>query len=82
MVRQLLPNTNEMLQYILALQNLDLSTAIVENLKSETFDFFKGKSADLFFRFPEQPLQTFDKRRRPLSHVDACLRLDEKLEAR
>jgi hypothetical protein len=27
MVRQLLSNTNEMLQYILALQNLDLTTA-------------------------------------------------------
>jgi hypothetical protein len=29
MVRQLLPNTNEMLQYILALQNLDLNTVEV-----------------------------------------------------
>jgi hypothetical protein len=29
MVEQLLPNTNEMLQCILALQNLNLNTAIV-----------------------------------------------------
>jgi hypothetical protein len=28
MVEQLLPNTNEMLQYILALQNLNLNTAV------------------------------------------------------
>jgi hypothetical protein len=35
MVGQLLPNTNEMLQCILALQNLDLNTAMVLILLSE-----------------------------------------------